>query len=178
MFDTARKNPESLSRARDDADRVVFFPFTPLIGYVLPRFLQYEMIVVRGLQRWLTLSFAIGLLALAIEMSLSLDYFLIEFLTLLVMLLLQYLTVRRLSRKMWKLPRLLAWKYYARWTEEKRLWQLLLLSLLLLPLLFAPNAPWYLYIIGLVAIYWLVSASSLLILRARLKRIDAQLRER
>ncbi len=175
MFDTAEKIRE-VYLVRNDTDRVVFFPFTPLIGYVLPR-AEYETIIVRGMQRWLKLSLALSVLAFAIEWSLSLDHFIVGYLTLFGMLLIQYLTVRRLSRKMWKLPRFVAFQYYARWIDVKTLRIEAFAGFTMMPLLLLPNVPWFIRLFSLMWAYMFVSSSCLLIMRWRLKQSAARLEE-
>jgi len=152
----------------------VFFPLGPFQGYILPK-QSYRGIIRSAHKRLFLYSLGITVITTAFGIFFGIHFFTMTWVGLILMLLISVAVMRRVSRRMYKLPFAIGFRYYARWADERRMWQGMILGMMLVSLLLGGPVPWGgIFEIPLMGVFIFCLSSSLLLTHYKQLRAEAR----
>lgn len=155
----------------------VFFPLGPYQGYVLPK-QAYRGIIRSAHKRLFLYSMGGTAITTALGVSFGIHFYTMTWVGCILTLLIFLAVMRRVTRRMYKLPFAIGFRYFARWADEQSLWQGILLGLMFLAmLLLGIRPPWGNAEMPLIMAYFFCYSGSLLFSRYKQLRAEARTAE-
>jgi hypothetical protein len=158
-----------------DEGPLVFFPLGALRGFLLPK-RAYRGVIRSAQRRFFLYSVGIAAITTAIGVLFGIHFMAMARIDWFLTLLIYAAGMRRVTRRMHKLPFAIGFRYYARWADEVSLWQGVMLGMMFFTplLLLGLRAPFGNRELPLIAAFFLCQSGSLL--NSRYKQLRAEAR--